>query len=219
MLRFVPWAILLLAGCASQRPLFAVKEHGAEAFAAGDYETALAAYTEYVGRRPGDDTVQIELARTLIAVGQPAKAVEHAWIAYDQEPRNDAYADVLARAMHDAGQTDALFKFLRARTTELGRVDDYLRLAHYTALNGDADGALTAYLTAARLDKGRTVGPQLALADFYLSVGDRAKAVERLRMVLFLDPKHAAASQKLRDLGEIPGPSLALPPEESTDRP
>ena len=69
-------------------------------------------------------------------------------------------------------------------------------------------------MTAARLDGGQTVEPQIALADFYLAAGDEEKAIRRLRMALGIDAENEIAIDKLRSLGEIPGPSFALTPEE-----
>jgi hypothetical protein len=80
---------------------------------------------------------------------------------------------------------------------------------------GDADGAEHALLTAAKIDGGKTAAPQIALADFYRSIGDKKAEIVRLRNALYLDPKNPEIPKRLRELGEIPGPSLAMPPEES----
>lgn len=205
---------LALAGCSGKRPLGLVEEQGDKAFAAGNYDRALADYLEYVERRPGSGEVRHKLARSLLEVKQPARAVEHAWVAFDDEPRNDEYIETLADALYQAGRAEELNKFLRDQVEDRGRVEDYLRQGKYAALTGDADGAELAYLTAAKIDRGQTMLPQLALGRFYNSIGDRSSALERFRMALFFDPQSAEVYREIRGLGEIPGPTLILPPKE-----
>lgn len=207
-------AALVLGGCAGKRPLDRVEEDGDKAFRKGQYDAALADYLEYVDRRPGRGEVRHKLALALLETRQPTRAVEHAWVAYDDQPSNDAYVETLCRALHESGKHQELGKFLRDEVERRGRVDDYLRQARYTALMGDADGAELAYLTAARLDGGRSLDVQMTLARFYLSIGDKLSAFERLRMALYLDPQNGEVHREIRALGEIPGPSLALPPKE-----
>ncbi len=203
-----------VGGCARKRPLSAVEENGDKAFARGNYDVAVADYLEYVERRPGSGEVQYKLARTLLEVKQPAKAVEHAWVAYDAEPQNDQYVETLARSLYDASRIEELNRLLRDQVEDRGRVQDYLRLGKYAALTGDADGAELAFLTAAKLDAGRTMSPQMALARFYMSIGDKLSAYERLRMALYFDPQNAQVYQEIRRLGEVPGPTLVLLPKE-----
>ncbi len=201
-------------GCASKRPLGSVEADGDKAYAAGQYDKAVADYLEYVERRPGSGEVRHKLARTLLDVKQPTKAVEHAWVAFDAKPSDDDYVETLARSLYEASRTEELNKFLRDQVEDRGRVQDYLRLGRYAALTGDADGAELAFLTAARLDGGRTMAPQVALAKFYQSIGDKLSAFERLRMALYFDPQNAQVYQEIRRLGEVPGPTLILPPKE-----
>jgi tetratricopeptide (TPR) repeat protein len=209
-------ALVFLAACNAARPLPAVKDAGDRAFQRGDYATANTNYQEYVERKPGEAEVQIYYAKTLMALGEPAKAVEHASIAYDQRPSDDDYMDTLAAALYGSHRTEDLYRFLRGLTSTRGRVQDYIRLGQYAAKLGDADGAEHALKTAAQIDRGQTPGPQLALAEFYRSIGDKANAVKRLRMAMYVDRNNLEISKALRDLGEIPGPSLAIPPEEQS---
>lgn len=203
-----------MGGCATKRPLNRVEEDGDRAFARGQYDKALADYLEYVERRPGNGEIRHKLARSLIEVKQPSHAIEHAWVAFDDEPRNEAYIETLAQALQQSGRNDELVTFLRDQVEDRGRVQDYLRLGKYLAMTGDADGAELALITAAKLDQGRSMLPQLALARFYESIGDRASSFERLRMALFFDPQNAEVYREMRELGEVPGPSLILPPKE-----
>jgi predicted Zn-dependent protease len=192
-----------------------VKDAGDRAMARGDVQAANTDYAEYVERKPGEADAQLSYAKTLLALGQPAKAVEHATLAYDQHPADDEYIETLARAYYESHRTDDLYRFLRGLTSGRGQVADYIRLGKYSAKLGDADGAEAALKTAATIDRGRTAAPQLALADFYESIGAKDRAIERLRMAMYVDRNNPEIPRRLRALGQIPGPSLAMPPAEA----
>lgn len=207
-------ALASLAGCGMPRSLPAVRDAGDLAYSRGDFATASQHYEEYVLRKPGDAEVEALYARTLLQLGRADEAIEHAIIAYDQFPNRSDFADILAETYFASGKTEQLSRFLRGNVEGRGTVDDYLRLGRFTARMGDADGAELALQTAAQVDQGRSVGPQLALADFYRSIGAREKEKQRLRMVLGIDVNHPDANRRLREMGEITGPTLALPPAE-----
>jgi tetratricopeptide (TPR) repeat protein len=215
----VALAALLLAGCNTVRPLPTVRESGDRFYSRGQFEQAAADYKEYTDRKPGEPSVQLAYAKTLLALHQPDPAVEHATIAFDQHPTDDDYIETRAQALFDAKKTGELDRFLRGQTSGRGLPADYIRQGRYLAKLGDADGAETSLKVAAKLDGGRTPEPQLALADFYHGIGDRASELQRLRMALYLDPKNLEVPNRIRALGEIPGPSLALPPAELQESP
>ncbi|MFG0282947.1 MAG: tetratricopeptide repeat protein [Phycisphaerales bacterium JB039] len=185
------------------------------AFERGDYETAAADYQEYIEVRPGDTEGRLGLGKSLLILGRADEATDHLWVAYDAKPRDDSRADLLAEAMYQAGQTQKLVEFLRERTEQPGRVQDYLTLGRYAALCGLPDEAEPALLTAAKLDRGVSLEPQLALADFYESIGANEMALERYRMALWIDRENEEIKERVRALGEIPGPTFAIIPEEA----
>jgi tetratricopeptide (TPR) repeat protein len=144
--RFVSAAFLAgavaLTGCASkQRGLNYIREEGDREYSRGNFNTALADYQEYVQRNPGDPDVRHSLAKTLLKTGDPAAAVEHASIALDARPDNEQYLETLAESLYQSKQTDALYRLPRTNASDRGRVGDYIRLGHYAAKLGDADGA------------------------------------------------------------------------------
>jgi len=204
-----------LAGCNTSKPLPVLRDHGDRAYDAGNYPEAQKNYEEFVLRKPGDAPVECAYAKSLIKNGQASKAIEHATIAYDQQPSNEEFGDTLAEAYYASGRTEELFKFLRGNVDGRGTVSDHIRLGKFLARTGDADGAELSLITAAKLDAGRNSAPQLALADFYKSIKDKNNEKKRLRMALYLDPENKAITQRLRELGEIPGPSMRLKPEEA----
>lgn len=214
----IAFALTLAAGgCNSggQRGLTKVRYDADWAYNRGDYTRAAADYQEYMDRRPGDPEIAYRLAKSYLETDQPTRAIGFARMALDQAPERDEYLALLAEAYFQAGDIDGLYRLLRTQTADRGRVEDYLRLGYYAAKLGHADEAELALLTGAKIDQGRTAGPQLALADFYASIGDQEAATRRLRMALYVDRTNEEILQKLRTLGEIPGPSLALRPEEA----
>lgn len=203
-------------GCTTQqRATPVVRADAQHAYERGDYTTSVADWEEYVQRVPQDPEAKWELARALLKTGNPGRATELAWQAFDMRPKNEQFLATLAEALYQSHQNDALYKLLRQQIADYGRVSDYERLGQYSAKLGDADGAEYALTQAAKLDGGKTVGPQLALADFYASIGDKKHELERLRMALYLDPTSKEINERIRKLGEIPGPSLAIVPTEA----
>lgn len=202
------------AGCAAQRQLPMVRAAGNEAYWDGDYTRAFENYQEYVDRKPEDVQGRVDLGRTLLAMGRASEAREHLIVAYDREPQHPDLADLLARAMVEAGEPDRAEVFLSRRARDIGRWEDYMLLGRYNTLIGKPDEARVALVTAARLAGAERVEPQLALASLYRSVGDRPREIERLRMALWIQPENPAIATRLRELGEVPGPTLALPPTD-----
>ena len=54
-----------------------------------------------------------------------------------------------------------------------------------------------------------------ALARFYESIGAKDEALLRYRMAMWLDRENPEIQERIRALGEIPGPTLAIIPEEA----
>lgn len=204
-----------LTGCTGQRPLHIVKKFGDRAYEEANYAKAAEEYSEYVDRKPGEWDVRLTLGKAYLESGQPILAREQLTTVYDQQPDNEECIELLARANFDAKEYDSLTSFLRRLTVERGTVSDYLRLGRYSAKIGHPDEAKEALKTAARIDQGKTVEPQLALADFYHQVNDRANESQRLRMALYLLPNSPVIMERIRDLGEVAGPTAAMVPEEA----
>ena len=213
-------ACTLLAGCNTVRTLPRVQEEGDRHYRDHEWEAARTDYKEYVDRKPGEAEIQMRLARCLVELGQPDAAVPHAAVAFDARPNHAESLETYCLALADSKRTDELFRLLNSNCESRGKVSDYDRLARFLLRVGDPDSAERNFKMAAKVDGGRTIEPQLALADFYKSLGDKANEKKRLRMALYLDRTNQAIYDRLRGLGEIPGPSLALVPDEagSSDR-
>lgn len=209
--------LVLLSGCTAQRTLPRVKEVGDRAYRDGRWEEARVEYQEYVDRKPGEPEVQMKLARSLVELHRASEAVNSAAVAYDAQPNNPDNIEVFALALAEANRTDQLFRLLNGNCQTRGDVSDYDRLGRFQQKLGLSDDALNSFKMAAKVDGGKTAPPQLALAAFYKHVGDKANETRRLRMALSRDPSNPEIYGRLKELGEIPGPSIALTPEEATE--
>ncbi|MFG0259142.1 MAG: tetratricopeptide repeat protein [Phycisphaerales bacterium JB041] len=202
--------VLGVAGC--ERPLSQVRAGANQYYFDGMYADAQPLYQEIVDRRPGDARSNYELGRNLLAMGQTTEARERMILAYNLEPSNETYFEGMADALAAAGNEDDLFDALEHRIADRGGVADYIMLGRYAQRIGKADEAERAFLSAAEIDGGESVTPQKTLAEFYRSIGDTDAEVRRLRMMLWFDRQDAAVNSRLRELGQIPGPTFALPP-------
>ena len=62
------------------------------------------------------------------------------------------------------------------------------------------------------IDEGRSTEPYIQAAAFAEAIGDMDEALRRLRQAYGINPGDTRVTQRLRDLGEVPGPTIALPP-------
>jgi tetratricopeptide (TPR) repeat protein len=208
-------ALATLSACTTgTRSDLAIREKGDYEFNRGNYEVARVEYLEYSKLRPGRPDVLHNLGVCALKTGRTDEALHFLRLAYDLEPQNVEYTDNLAEAMYTAGKYDELYELLRDRTKQPGTVNDYLRLGEFAERMGDPDEAENALRTAAKIDRGQSVEPQLALADFYRAMGDTEMETLRLKMALFLAPDHDEINERIRLLGHIPGPTFARAPEE-----
>lgn len=202
----------IVGGCQTQRPVTAIRDKADWLYDRGDYDAARSEYSEIVARYPGDWEAQYRLGQCQLTLENPVEARRALEIAHTRKPNNEKISDALAESMYQLGEEETLFAFLNQRARATQSVPAYLRLAHYAMQSGDADTAKLAVNTAMSLDDGRTVDPYLVAADFSEQLGDPEAAVQRLRQAYGIDPTDSRVVKRLRALGEIPGPTLALPP-------
>lgn len=212
-------AALIVAGagswsCGSARPLSSVRASGNEYFYAQRYEAAEAEYREFVERKPSDARAHYDLARTLLALGRPAEAREKMVTAVHLEPRNGEYLDLLAEAMLRSNAEEDLRVFLDRQVADSETWQSVMRRGRYLGRLGDADEGERSLKRAARMNRGVDAAPQLALAEFYGSIGDEREQIRRLRMALGAEPRNQDVRARLRALGIVPGPTIELTPEE-----
>jgi hypothetical protein len=181
----------------------------------GDEATAIELWTEYVERRPHEAMARYRLGQALMRTGDPAGASEHLWVAHDLKPGRMDYLDALAESLHQRGQSDELFQLLRDTMTEGGLAAGHIRYARYAQRAGLADEAEESLRIAAAIEGTRSDVPYRLLADLARQTGDSESEIEAWRTVLWFSPADPAANERLRELGMIPGPSLATPPQNN----
>lgn len=206
-------ALAFVAGC--QRPnAYAYQQAGDQALSTSNYARAVANYEQALAASPGNPEIRHGLARAYIGQGRYLEAAEHAKVAFAQRTQDPAYADTVAEALLGAQRHDEMFRFLRQNTSEYNRVSDWVRLGTFARRAGDYDTAQTALVTAARVDRGQTPEPQLALCDLYSALGQSDKAMERLRMAYFTSPMNSQVRTRLAQAGITPVGNWGVPPPE-----
>ena len=205
-------AALTLPGCATQRPVDQVKASGDNAFDRGDFILAREEYGEAVDRYPGDWQAQLRYGLTCLELGAWDSARTALKVAHDRRPGDGDIADAYARALFHAGDREALVAFLWSRATDAGETRDWTRAATWLDRIGDRDAALAAIETAIEVDQGGSTMPYMVAAELAERNGDDATAVRRLRQAYGIAPGDPDVTAALEALGEIPGPSFALPP-------
>ncbi len=205
--------MLLVLGCGcSQRPTPAMRDRGDFLYDHGHYAAAADQYAEITNRYPGDWEAHYKLGLCRLELGQLADARRELEIAHTSSPRNGDVIDALAETMFRQGESEGLFDFVKQRAGSQQTVRAWLRMARYAAELGDADTDSTAFETAIVIDDGASVEPYLQASAFAESLGDMDEALRRLRQAYGIDPHDPMVNERLRALGEIPGPTIILPP-------
>jgi len=207
-------ALACLGACQGPRNITMVEKSGDRAVFRGDYQRASADYAELVERKPDYFEGLKKYGKALLETDRPRLAREQLEKAYTLEPADGETIELLAQAMLESGDADSAIRMLRDLALDQGTPESWMRLGEALQFILDFDGAETAFLTAARGDLGQSVEPQLALARLYKQAGNPDMALERLSMVMYLDPENAEAIQMVREFGEIPGPTFATRPTE-----
>lgn len=205
-------ALLMLASCgmpASSEQLLARARHD---FDYGRVEQAEATYRQVLERWPGDPDANIGLAECLMASGQPGAALLPLQVAAAERPRDFEVAKALAEAYALAGERSKVYQLLRDRAVEQRRIEAWLLIGEYALRFDDPDTAGTAIATAIELSDGRESQPYLDAAKFAERIGDQRTAIRRLRQAYGIDPDDPRVIAMLREYGEVPGPTIALPP-------
>lgn len=209
---------LIAPGCSTARKVkttLAANEALVAAGAAedeGDLQKAYEYWTQYVEMRPHEANGEYRLGRVENMLGKHRDAANHLRIAHDLKPGNVTYIEELALALTESGQREELLSLLHATVNEGADGSGYIRLARYASRAGMMDEAREALMTAVALNGGTSPTPHIAMADFARETGDTEAEVLALRHALWFDPADATILARIRELGVIPGPSLALDP-------
>ncbi|UCD76825.1 MAG: tetratricopeptide repeat protein [Phycisphaerales bacterium] len=203
---------VLLTACTTPRPVETIRQNGDRLYALGDWSGAAEEYELIVQRYPGDWKAQYGLGLARLKLGDANGARNALEVAHTRRPNHNKVADALAEAMYQQGRENELFAFLRERAESTQSVHGYLQLARYAVALNDPDSAQVALETAIEVDDGLTVEPYLQAAAFAQRLGDLDTALRRLRQAYGINPYDERVKQRIRELGEVPGPTIALPP-------
>ncbi len=206
-------AALLASGCGSSGGWTPDRARavGGSAYERGDYAEALEQYEAYLAVRPGSPQANYDVGRTLAALGRSKEAREHLTIAHQVEPQNPVYLEALAKAMIDAGEVESALRMLRDRAAERPTADSFLVLGRGAEYAGLADEAEIAFTTVTRIDPPTEPRGWRGLADLYQSIGDEARELETLRVLVGIEPVRAKDLERARQLGGVIGPTFAKP--------
>jgi Flp pilus assembly protein TadD len=205
-------AVAVGTGCQTDTPVHVLRERGDFQFEQNRYAEAADNYRQIVERYPGDWKAQYKLGLSLLETGDLVEARNALEVAYTRQPNDLDVVDALAEVMYRQRDDAYLFAFLRQRAERTQSVRSYLRLAEYSRALGDPDSAVVAVDTAIEIDDGQSVDPYIAAAELAMELQDDALALRRLRQAYGIDPRNERVNELIRELGEVPGPTLVLPP-------
>ena len=203
--------LLGVVACSARTPTHVLRKSADHHYAMGRVELAAEQYTLITEQYPGDWRGQHRVGQCALELGQLSKARRALEIAHVLRPHDIEIVDALAEVMYRQDDETALFAFLRHQTETTGSVVAYRRLARYAMAMGDPDSAKIALETAIRLNQGHTVEPYLEAASFARRVGNLDLAIRRLRQAYTISPRDERVNEQLIALGEVPGPTIALP--------
>lgn len=205
-------ALLPVTGCETAPYL---RQRGIEAYDDARYERAEQLFGKSVDIDPGAWKGHMYLGLANLQRDQFIEAQHELELALTMNPdtdRSPEILDALAAAIYGQGNAAALHALLDQACSNYGTTHDYLRQARFLIQLGDLDNARIALGKAASFAAPSDPEAQLAIADFYESVGNTEKVIHALRRALYIDPDNQHIQQRLRGYGVIPGPTAALAP-------
>ena len=163
----------------------------------GDAQNAYREFVRAADLLPDRDDVQLRAGQYLLLARQYNDAKRIAEVLLKRTPKNVAGQVLLANSL--AGLKD-----LNAAITELEtaveldprRVDTYLNLAAYQAINGNPTQAETVLRDAIKMEPG-SVEARLGLANLYWASGNLAKTEALLQEALALQPTNLVGRRAL----------------------
>ncbi|MGA1046069.1 MAG: tetratricopeptide repeat protein [Phycisphaerales bacterium] len=185
---------------------------GEHAYRYGRYEEAAVDFRQVLDRYPGDVQANVGFARTQIALGNLDAARSALETAAASKPEDFEISLLLAEVLFKQRDTTRLYQLLRDRAVEQGRVDAWIVMARYALELDDPDTAQTAVVAALEISDNTSPEPYLLAAELAERVGDQKEALRRIRQAYGLAPNDPRIDAMLREYGEVPGPTIALPP-------
>jgi Flp pilus assembly protein TadD len=201
-----------LVGCMKGKSSEQLLADGEYAYRYGRYEEAAGDFRQVLDRYPGDVQANIGYARTQIALGNLDAARSALETAAASKPEDFQISLLLAEVLFKQGDTTRLYQLLRDRAIEQRRPEAWIVMARYSLELDDPDTAQAAVVSALEISDDSSPEPYLLAAELAERVGDQKEALRRLRQAYGLAPNDPRIEAMLREYGEVPGPTIALPP-------
>lgn len=207
-----------LVGCESARKTFStppavkLQQDGDHEFKWGRYESAAAFYKQILDRQPGNPDALEMYGRCMLELDRPAEAADVFLTATAHRPGDRSLLFLLARAEFASGDYDRSFQLMRTWAIDNDDPEAWLLLAGFATELDDPDNARDAIERAIELDATGSAAAYLAAADLAERLGDTDLALRRLRQAYGIEAENAVIADRLREYGEVPGPTVVLPP-------
>lgn len=201
-----------LGGCMKGKSSEQLLADGDHAYRYGRYEEAAGDFQQVIDRYPGDVPANVGYARTQIALGNLDAARNALETAAASKPEDFEISLLLAEVLFKQRDTTRLYQLLRDRAVEQRRIQAWIVMARYALELDDPDTAQVAVGSALELSDDTSAEPYLIAAELAERVGDQSEALRRLRQAYGLAPNDPRIAAELREYGEVPGPTIALPP-------
>jgi len=206
-------ALLPLPGCQTNAML---REKGYAAINQQDWADARDHFAQAVQQQPNDGIAHYYLGLAELRLGDPLAAqlaLERAYTLRKDDPAlRDRILDRLGDALYEQGEYEKLDGFLGDIANQTTDPKDHLRHARYLVRIGDNDAAQLAYRKAAYFAPDGDAGPMLAIAAFYKAIGDQPNQRRALQYAYWINPDAPGLTDRLRDVGVVPGPTAAAEP-------
>ncbi len=179
----------------------------------GRFEEAAEFYRLILEREPGDEDALEGYGRCMLSLGRPAQAAEAFSIAVARRPGDRTLLVLLSEARFDAGQVDEAFDLVRTWALDNNDAAAWFQLADFSRRSNDPDTAKQSIERAIEIDPESSASYYVLAADIDIELlQDTTSALRRLRQAYGLEPGNQEIADRLRAYGEIPGPTLVLPP-------
>ncbi len=208
----------MFVGCESAKktfltpPTVKLQRDGDHEFKWGRYESAAAFYGQILDREPGNPDALEMYGRCMLELDRPAEAADAFLTGTAHRPGDRSLLFLLARAEFASGDYDRSFQLVRIWAIDNDDAEAWLLLAGFATELDDPDNARDAIERAIELDATGSAAAYLAAADLAERLGDTALALRRLRQAYGIEAENAVIADRLREYGEIPGPTVVLPP-------
>lgn len=164
-----------------------------------DPERVIAAATEHLGARPGDDAAHEARARSLLTLGRLEEAERDAMDAVRLDPDEIRYRELLAEIQSRRGEhADAAAEYARLARRDPRQVAWTVAEAAERIEGADTAKGVEAARRAVRLEP-QNYDAQLALARGLIRMGDAAGALPAAKRASDLRPGDVAGRETLAD--------------------